>query len=88
MAHGRGGETPAAVIRWGTYGHQECHVATLAELAHLIESRCVASPAIIVIGEVVRLREKLNWFGPAADFVAEFNAQNRSLPSISLHGVH
>jgi uroporphyrinogen III methyltransferase / synthase len=88
MAHGRGVETPAAVIRWGTYEHQECHVTTLAELAHLIESRGVTSPAIIVIGEVVRLREKLNCFGSAADFVEEFNAQNRSLPSIFLHGVH
>jgi uroporphyrinogen III methyltransferase / synthase len=88
LAHGRGVETPAAVICWGTYEHQECHVTTLAELAHLIESRGVTSPAIIVIGEVVRLREKLNCFGSAADFVEEFNPQNRSLPSISLHGVH
>jgi uroporphyrinogen III methyltransferase/synthase len=65
MAHGLGGETPAAVIRWGTYEHQECHVAALAELAHLIEARAVTPPAIIVIGEVVRLREKLNWFDSA-----------------------
>jgi uroporphyrinogen III methyltransferase/synthase len=62
MAHGRDGETPAAVIRCGTYEHQECHVTELAELAHLIESSGVTSPAIIVIGEVVRLREKLSWF--------------------------
>jgi uroporphyrinogen III methyltransferase / synthase len=65
MAHGLGGETPAAVIRRGTYEHQECHVAALAELAHLIEARAVTAPAIIVIGEVVRLREKLNWFDSA-----------------------
>jgi len=62
MAHGRGGETPAAVIRWGTYEHQECHVSALAELADLIAARAIAAPAIIVIGEVVRLREQLNWF--------------------------
>nr|AQQ75236.1 hypothetical protein [uncultured bacterium] len=67
MAHGRSGKTPAAVIRWGTYEHQECHVTALSELARLIESRGVTPPAVIVIGEVVRLREKLNWFGPAAD---------------------
>src|SRR5262245_5989077 len=65
MAHGLGADTPAAVIRWGTYEHQECHVAALAELAHLIETRAVTAPAIIVIGEVVRLREQLNWFDSA-----------------------
>jgi precorrin-4 methylase len=53
------------VIRRGTYEHQECHVAALAELAHLIDARAVTAPAIIVIGEVVRLREKLNWFDSA-----------------------
>jgi uroporphyrinogen III methyltransferase/synthase len=65
MAHGLGADTPAAVIRRGTYEHQECHVTTLAELARLIEARAVTTPAIIVIGEVVRLREKLNWFDSA-----------------------
>ncbi len=62
IAHGRGSETPAAVIRWGTYEDQECHVCALAELPDLIEARAINTPAIIVIGEVVRLREKLNWF--------------------------
>jgi uroporphyrinogen III methyltransferase / synthase len=96
MAHGRNGETPAAVIRWGTYEHQECHVVTLAELARLIEARAVAAPAIIVIGEVVRLRKKLNWFDSAADNAEVFNTTGQgingskswSLPSISLRGVH
>ncbi|HZF39379.1 MAG TPA: SAM-dependent methyltransferase, partial [Blastocatellia bacterium] len=71
MAHGRSGETPVAVIRWGTYEHQECHVTALSELAHLIESRAIAAPAIIVIGEVVRLREKLNWFHPARESASQ-----------------
>ena len=63
MAHGRGAQTPAAVISWGTYEHQECHICALAELAELIRSRAITAPAIIVIGEVARLREQLNWFG-------------------------
>lgn len=62
IAHGRPGDTPAAVIRWGTYSHQECHVCALAEIADLIEAQAVSAPAIIVIGEVVRLREKLRGF--------------------------
>jgi uroporphyrinogen III methyltransferase/synthase len=59
IEHGRDGDAPAAVIRWGTYEHEECHVATLAGLADLIEARAIAPPAIIVIGEVVRLRDRL-----------------------------
>jgi uroporphyrinogen III methyltransferase/synthase len=62
IAHGRPGDTPAAVIRWGTYSHQECHVCALAEIADLIEAQAISAPAIIVIGEVVRLREKLCGF--------------------------
>ncbi|MBO0857023.1 MAG: uroporphyrinogen-III C-methyltransferase [Chloracidobacterium sp.] len=88
MGHGRDGNTPTAVIRRGTYEHQECHVATLAELAHLIESLGVTSPAVIVVGEVVRLREKLNWFESASDYAEAFNSKNWSLRSISRHGVH
>jgi uroporphyrinogen III methyltransferase/synthase len=62
--HGRGADTPVAVIRWGTYDHQETYVSRLDEVAALIESRGVKSPAIIVVGEVVRLRERLQWFMP------------------------
>lgn len=64
MKHGRSAETPVAVIRWGTYEHQETYVSSLAEIAALIECEQVTSPAIIVVGEVVRLREQLQWFAP------------------------
>jgi len=84
MAHGLSGETPAAVIRWGTYEHQECHSAALAELAHLIEARAIAAPAIIVIGEVVRLREKLNWFDPAAGYAKVFSTKGRRIKESNL----
>ena len=64
IKHGRSAETPVAVIRWGTYEHQETYISNLAEVAVLIEHERVASPAIIVVGEVVRLREQLQWFAP------------------------
>jgi uroporphyrinogen III methyltransferase / synthase len=67
MGNGRCPDTPAAVIRWGTYGHQECHTSTLGELADLIESREIASPALLIVGEVVRLREQLQWFDLETD---------------------
>jgi uroporphyrinogen III methyltransferase/synthase len=64
LLHGLSADTPVAVIRWGTYDHQETHVATLAGLAALVERERVKSPAIIIVGEVVRLREQLQWFAP------------------------
>ena len=64
MKHGRSSETPVAVIRWGTYEHQETYVSSLVEITALIERKQVTSPAIIVVGEVVRLREQLQWFAP------------------------
>ncbi len=65
IQHGRAGDTPVAVIRWGTYQTQETYLSTLAEMASLIEREHIEAPAIIVIGEVVTLHEKLNWFAPA-----------------------
>ncbi len=62
--HGRAAQTPVAVIRWGTYDHQEVYVSNLAEVTALVERERVKSPAIIVVGEVVRLHERLQWFIP------------------------
>lgn len=65
MQHGRAGDTPVAIIRWGTYQEQETYTATLASMAAMIEREQITSPAIIVIGEVVNLHTKLNWFATA-----------------------
>jgi len=60
VEHGRSPETPAAVIRWGTRADQAVVTGTLATLVE----RCAGMkpPALIVVGEVVALREKLRWF--------------------------
>ncbi len=65
LRHGRPPETPAAVIRWGTTAEQETLTGTLAAIADQVEQNRLRPPGLIVIGEVVRLREKLNWFEPA-----------------------
>jgi uroporphyrinogen III methyltransferase/synthase len=62
MARGRAGETPAMAVRWGTRPDQETLVGTLATLPGLIHERGMKPPATIVVGEVVSLREKLNWY--------------------------
>lgn len=62
LARGRSGATPAMAVRWGTRPDQETLVGTLATLPALIRERGMKPPATIVIGEVVALRDKLNWF--------------------------
>lgn len=62
IARGRSPETPAMAVRWATRPDQETVTGTLATLAELIARRGLKPPATIVIGEVVRLREKLDWY--------------------------
>ena len=62
MASGRDRETPAAIIRWGTYETQQTVVGTLQSIADAAETYGVRPPGVIIIGEVVRLRERLKWF--------------------------
>jgi uroporphyrin-III C-methyltransferase/precorrin-2 dehydrogenase/sirohydrochlorin ferrochelatase len=57
VAAGRPGSTPVAVVERGWTARQRTTVGTLADIADLAETRAVASPAVVVVGEVVRLRE-------------------------------
>jgi uroporphyrin-III C-methyltransferase len=60
---GRAPATPAAVIRWGTYEGQQTVVGTLHTIADEAERAGLQrAPAVIIVGEVVRLRERLKWF--------------------------
>jgi len=62
IASGRSAETPTAVIRWGTYNGQQTVTATLGMIAWEAERARLRAPAVIIVGEVVRLRERLKWF--------------------------
>lgn len=62
IARGRSPETPAMAVRWGTRPDQETLAGTLATLPGLIQERGLKPPATIIVGEVVKLREKLNWY--------------------------
>jgi len=64
VAAGRPAETPVAVIRWGTYEGQQTVGGTLQDIADRVEKARLRSPTVIVVGEVVRLREQLRWFEP------------------------
>ena len=62
IAHGMAAATPIAVIQQGTLGKQKSVSGTLATIAKLVAEKKIVPPALTVIGEVVKLREKLNWF--------------------------
>lgn len=62
IAAGRSGDTPAAAIQWGTYPRQRVVTGTLATLPQLTTEAGLGAPAITVVGDVVRWREKLRWF--------------------------
>jgi uroporphyrinogen III methyltransferase/synthase len=62
MKYGRSKETPVALIRWGTRVEQETLIGKLADIEQKVREANFRSPAVIVIGEVVHLRERLSWF--------------------------
>ena len=62
MANGMRKELPVALIRWATTGRQETLVGTLENIAERVTAAGFAAPAIAVFGEVVNLRDELNWF--------------------------
>lgn len=59
---GKPADTPVALIRWGTRASQRTVVGTLADIIGKAEQAEMEPPTVIVVGEVVRLREQLNWF--------------------------
>ncbi len=62
IAGGMRPATPAAVIHWGTTSRQRTVVGTLADIADRVEAAKVEPPAMVLVGEVVRLRERIEWF--------------------------
>ena len=62
VARGLPQETPVAMVRWGTTGRQQSIEGTLATIAELADRAGFSAPTVTVIGDVVRLRSKLNWF--------------------------
>jgi uroporphyrinogen III methyltransferase/synthase len=59
---GRSPDTPVACIRWGTRPDQRTVTGTLEDIAERAREAGLKPPAITVVGEVVSLREELNWF--------------------------
>ncbi|NCO36000.1 MAG: uroporphyrinogen-III C-methyltransferase [Armatimonadetes bacterium CG2_30_59_28] len=90
VRHGRLPQTPAAVIHWGTTPDQQTITGELSTISALVQDAEMDPPALLVAGDVVRLRDTLRWFDKsplfgkrvvvtrarqqAADFVAKLES--------------
>jgi len=63
LEHGRTASTPVALVENGSRGSQRVVTGTLGELAARAAAHAVRSPALLILGEVAALAEKLAWFG-------------------------
>ena len=66
IAHGLPADHPAAVVQNGTTRRQRVLTADLATLPEKVAAAGIRSPALIIVGTVVRLQQKLSWFPPRA----------------------
>ncbi len=62
ISHGRPTSTPVAIVRWATTPKQQTLVATLGDVVDKVAAAGLKPPAVIIVGEVVRLRGQLRWF--------------------------
>jgi len=64
IEHGMRRDMPIALIEKGTLPEQKVYISTLSELPQLISREKVGAPSLLIVGEVVKLHEKLNWMNP------------------------
>ncbi len=62
VGHGKPVHTPVALVRWGTTSRQQTVTGTLETIVENVREAGLKSPAVIVVGHVVGLREELAWF--------------------------
>jgi uroporphyrinogen III methyltransferase/synthase len=62
LEEGRSSDTPVAAVRWGTRADQRTIIGTLRDIVDKTEQARLEPPTVIVVGEVVKLHDQLNWF--------------------------
>ncbi|MFH7319349.1 uroporphyrinogen-III C-methyltransferase [Desulfurivibrio sp. D14AmB] len=62
ILNGRDPQTPVAVVRWASTPQQRSVVGTLADIAEVVKEAGITPPALVVVGEVVGLRDVINWY--------------------------
>src|SRR5208283_2420082 len=62
IENGKAADTPAALVRWGTTSRQVSLISTLGDIPFEAERTGMSAPAVLVVGSVVSLHDKLAWF--------------------------
>jgi uroporphyrinogen III methyltransferase/synthase len=62
IKYGRDPQTPVAVVRWASTSEQRTVVGNLANIAEVVRKNDIKPPSLVVIGEVVNLRDTINWY--------------------------
>lgn len=62
MNHGKDATTPVAIVHWASHPNQQVVEGTLSSIVEEVEKAGVTSPSLIVVGDVVKLRNPLNFF--------------------------
>ena len=63
MEHGMDKDMPIAIIEKGTMPEQKVYISSLTQLPDLLATEDIHAPTLMIVGEVVKLNEKLNWYG-------------------------
>ncbi len=66
IEHGMRSDMPVALVEKGTTPDHKVWTTTLGELPTVVATQPIKAPTLIIVGEVVKLREKLNWFDTSA----------------------
>ncbi|MGI9274324.1 MAG: siroheme synthase CysG [Endozoicomonas sp.] len=65
--HGRASDTPIALIQQGTTARQKVFTGTLMSIVDIIEGQQIKAPTLIIVGSVVSLHQRLQWFRPGQE---------------------
>lgn len=68
IQHGKKPEAPVILLQWGTYGRQKALEGTLATIETKAKDENFMNPAITLVGEIIKIRKKINWFEKKAMF--------------------
>lgn len=68
IQHGKKPETPVILLQWGTYGRQKALEGSLATIETKAKEENFTNPAITLVGDIIKIREKINWFEKKAMF--------------------
>jgi len=63
VAHGMSPEMPVALVSRGTTPHQQVVTGDLTNIVERVERNAVPAPTLVIIGNVVTLRSRLDWIG-------------------------